>query len=58
MNLELMEKKTSMVMEIYLNNGRSAPNAFKMREILQLKLKRRRFGEYVNVYKKCNNGYS
>lgn len=58
MNLEIMEKKTSKIIEIYLNNDRFVPNFFKMREILQIKPKRRIFGEYVNIYKQCNGGYS
>ena len=53
-----MEKKTSRIIEIYLNNDRFVPNFFKMREILQIKPKRRTFGEYVNIYKQCNDGYS
>lgn len=58
MNLELVESRTSRIIEIYLNNDRSVPSFFRMREILQINPKRRKFGEYVDIYKRCNGGYS
>lgn len=58
MNLELTERKMLRINEIYLNNGRSIPNAFKMRESLGLnELAKYRFGEFANSYKQCNDGY-
>jgi hypothetical protein len=57
MNSDLVENRVSKIMEIYFNNGRGVPNPFKMKYILKLNPKMRRFGEFVNDYKRCNNGY-
>jgi hypothetical protein len=57
MNEELIMSSISRNGEIYESNGRSIPNAFKMHELLGLKLKRYKFGEFVAIYKNCNTGY-
>jgi hypothetical protein len=57
MNEELIRNSISRTSEIYGSNDRSIPNAFKMHELLRLKLKRYKFGEFVAIYKNCNNGY-
>jgi hypothetical protein len=44
-------------MEIYQCNNRFVPNIFRMHDILEAGL-RCRFGEYVDLYKRCNGGYS
>lgn len=57
MNEELIRNSINRTNEIYESNGRSIPNAFKMHELLRLKLKRYKFGEFVAIYKECNCGY-
>ena len=57
MNEELIRNSINRTSEIYGSNGRSIPNAFKMHELLGLKLKRYKFGEFAAIYKNCNSGY-
>jgi len=57
MNEELIRSRINQTNEIYECNGRSIPNAFRMYELLGLKLKRYKFGELVAIYKECNCGY-
>jgi len=57
MNEELIKSRINRTNEIYETNGRGIPNAFKMHELLGLKLKKRQFGEFVSIYKKCNGDY-
>lgn len=54
MNSELVENRVSKIMEIYFNNGGGVPNPFKMKYILKLNPKMRRFGEFVNDYKRLS----
>jgi hypothetical protein len=58
MNIELVEIKMRKIMEISSSNERSVPNGFRMLQILELNLRKRRFAEYMNIYKECNQGYS
>jgi len=57
MNEELIRNRINRTSEIYGSNGRSIPNAFKIHELLGLKLRKYKFGEFVAVYKNCNSDY-
>ena len=57
MNEELIRNRINQINEIYECNGRSISNAFRIHELLGLKLKRYKFGEFVAIYKNCNSGY-
>jgi hypothetical protein len=58
MNEELVYSMMIRTNDIYSTNGRSIPNAFRMRRFLRLnELKKYQFGEFVCSYKNCNDGY-
>lgn len=57
MNEEKLKVKLLRIIEIHENNNRNIPNAFEMRKLLGLNLRKYQFTEFVNTYKQYNCGY-